>query len=136
MGNGGGIMKAMKRKILALPMVEGTLRIDIDIYGWSKCYLVEGTGSLYLGAALIENLARKILAHLEGEPEVEGEEIEGKSARRVITLSEEHHTLYLGGEGSERRLFVRDRDGKVIARKGLTGPGLEKWREELRDQCG
>ncbi len=117
----------MKRKILALPMVEGTLRVDIDIYGWSKCYLVEGTGELYLGAALIENLGRKILAHLEGERE---------EARPVIALSEEHHTLYLGCEGSERIFTVRDHEGKIIARKGLTGPGLEKWREELRDQCG
>ncbi len=125
-------MEAMKKKILALPMVEGTLRIDIDIYGWSKCYLVEGKRELYLGAGLIENLARKILAHLEGEAKSEGEEIAEKGARRVITLSEEHHTLYLGGAGSERRFTVQDRDGKVIARKGLTAPGLEKWRDELR----
>ncbi len=125
-------MEAMKKKILALPMVEGTLRIDIDIYGRSKCYLVEGKRALYLGAGLIENLARKILAHLEGEAESEGEEIAEKGARCVITLSEEHHTLYLGGAGSKRRFTVQDRDGKVIARKGLTDLDLEKWRGDLR----
>jgi hypothetical protein len=119
-------MKAMKRKILSLPMGEGTLRVDIDIYGWAKCYLVEGREALYLGAALIENLGRKIMAHLERETE---------EARPVITLSEEHHTLYLGGEGGKRKFTVRDRDGKVIARQGLTGSELEKWREELKEQC-
>lgn len=119
-------MKAMKMKILSLPMVEGTLRVDIDIYGWAKCYLVEGTEELYLGAALIENLGQKIIAHLGRETE---------EARPVITLSEEHLTLYLGGAGGERKFTVRDRDGKVIARKGLTGSELEKWREDLKDQC-
>jgi hypothetical protein len=128
-------MKAMKKKALDLPMAEGTLRIEIDIYGWSKCYLVEGKRSLYLGAGLIENLARRILAHLDGEMRGEGDIIEGKKARRVITLSEGQHALYLGGEGPEK-FYVRDSDGRVIARKDLTEPGREKWREELRDQCG
>lgn len=120
-------MKSMEEKILNLPLAEGALRIDIDIYGRSKCYLVEGEQPVYLGAGLIEKIAREILARLEGEAE---------EARPVVTLSEESHTLYLGGEGSERTLTLRDRNGRVVARKSLKGPGLEKWREELKGQCG
>lgn len=120
-------MRAMEKKILNLPLAEGSLRIDIDVYGRSKCYFVEGKRLVYLGAGLIEKIAGQILARLEGEAD---------EARPVVTLSEGRHTLHLGGEGSERTFTFRDRDGKVVARKGLKGPELEKWREELKGQCG
>jgi hypothetical protein len=117
----------MEKKTLNLPLEEGTLRIDIDIYGRSKCYLVEGMEPVYLGAGLIEKIARPILARLEGE---------GEEARPVVALSEETHTLYLGGEGPERVFTLRDRSGRVVARKLLKDPEVEKWREELMGQCG
>ena len=120
-------MRTVETKILNLPLAGGTLRIDIDIYGRSKCYLVEGKRSIYLGAGLIEKIARNILARLEGEA---GED------RPVVTLSEGHHTLYLGGEGLEKIFIFRDCDGRVVARKVLDSGDLEKWRGELAGQCG
>lgn len=120
-------MKDMEKKILNLPLAEGTMRIEIDIYGRSKCYLVEEKQPVYLGAGLIEKIARQILARLEGEAE---------ESRPAVTLSDGRHTLHLDGEGSERIFTLRDREGRIVARKGLNGPGLEKWREELKGQCG
>ena len=122
----------MKTKTLILPLSRGKVRVDIDIYGRSECFLEEEGGPRYLGTGLIENISHNLISAMQCDREERKVAKGGKSLWRVIALAGTHYMLYVECQNGEKTLYFFDEAETVIARKTLSLSDYDKWLEELQ----
>ena len=101
---------------IALPSAAATLTLDADERGWCRVRLRLESRDIALGAELqnilIERLDRALLDELPGD---ESGRIGGVPVRWVLSLSEQHATIYAAEVDGVRRLFFQAGDGHSIA---------------------
>ena len=121
-------------QVIELQAQGGGLRLETDD-GWCRCWLVDD-GDRYLGADTPRVVLTRLLEHLErSDKEIAGE-LEGQPVRWVLTLSEEHSTLYAARSGDERLLLIQDGDAKLVGRLTISDVDWERWRQALEDAIG
>lgn len=80
-------------------------------------------------AVVLGRLASAVAEPLTLEP---AGEIGGLSVAWVVSLSEQHTTIYVGASKSRRVLFFQDADGRTLARVDLDERRRGEWSEKLR----
>jgi hypothetical protein len=96
---------------------------------------VHGDNVHPLGAESLEYISKQLLPALsipweELEQPVAGE-INGYSVKWVLTLSEEHSTLYLSIDGNTRLLYWQDKDANLIFIIYLSAEQATQWKGQL-----
>ena len=104
----------MKEKHLMLYMTDGKIYMLVDIYGWARCTLMQGKSEYYLGADLIEKIAKSILKNMGAADRESADGIEGGKRRWVLSLSEAHCSMYYRKCAEGRVVFLEDRNRKTV----------------------
>lgn len=118
---------------IALRSAAASLTLDADERGWCRVRLRLGSRDIALGAEsrniVIERLDRALLDPLPGE---EAGQLDGVPFRWVLSLFEEHATIYAAEVDGVRRLHFQAGDGQSIGRIDLTRDQRREWSNALR----
>lgn len=110
---------------------ELTLRSDQD--GWCEVDLFLGGRTVRLGAdqqqLVIERLASGLDRELKGD--VVGV-ISGMDVVWVLSLSEEHGTIFAADDGERRVIFFQEASGSLLGTVALSGEDRARWLGQLR----
>jgi hypothetical protein len=121
--------------VIRLPTSEGSVQIDASDESWCPCTLVQGEVSRYLGAASLDYITRhlwdSLLVEMIPEDIPYSGEVYGQKVRWVLSLSEEHSSLYMASTDSCRLLFWQDSRANLIALMHLSQEGVAIWRRRL-----
>ncbi len=101
---------------------------------WCKvCIRQDGTQQS-LGAGSLDNIVPRLCYGLEERGLPTSGEIDGIPTEHILSLSEEHHTFYMGWMNQHTKmLFIQDSNGQVRARIRLNGIQRKEWAGELRN---
>jgi hypothetical protein len=109
---------------------ELTLRSDKD--GWCEVDLFFGGRTVRLGAdqqqLVIERFASGLERELKGD--VAGV-INGMDVVWVLSLSEEHGTIFAAGDGERRVIFFQEASGSLLGTVVLSAEDRARWLGQL-----
>jgi hypothetical protein len=97
---------------------------------WCGCTLVVGENRVFLGAESRSYIIDHLIEALGPRRNVTGR-INDLEVSWVLSLAEEHSSLYIAGEADCRVLFLQDRNGQLIHTMRLSMSDVESWRAEL-----
>jgi hypothetical protein len=110
----------------------GKLVLRAEDAGWCRVALVFESRTLALGADRLDVISKKLSAGLGELPEgPSAGRIQGVDARWILSLNEEHASLYVGQGSGRWLLFVQGADGSLLGRLELTESDRERWLREL-----
>lgn len=107
------------------------IRLEADAGGWARCYLTREGGEVFLGAESIAHIVESLSSGLCGAAGEADGHISGRVVRWVLSLAEQHCTLYVTADGGEPTLFWQDRDGSLLATLALPEATRGEWCEQL-----
>jgi hypothetical protein len=114
--------------VTTLSTCDGRLLLRLLESGWCEIQLESGGRITALGADDIDVIRRKLGAALEGP--LAGPErgmIDDHVVRWVLSLSENHATVYAADVGEHRRLYFQAGDGSQLGSLGLTVEDRRHW---------
>lgn len=108
-----------------------------DANEWCSLRLEKDDQSWDLGADTKNVIARKLSFALDKQHSmVESGTIYGTSVAHVITLFENHYSIYIGRiKNSERTLFFQDKSNNIVATVRLDEKKRADWLEALNLIC-
>lgn len=103
---------------------------ETDGNNWCTVSIVNGEKITKLGADIKSIIYKKIIEGFGkfNEREAVGT-IEGIKVISILSLFEEHCSLYFGIRDDEKILFIQNAKGELIERLRLTNSDLEKMKE-------
>lgn len=107
-------------------MTDGELRLAMRHQGWWELTLVAAQRTTVLGCDFLGPIAEGMLARLSAPGEAAGER-EGRPVHWVLSLWEQHHSVYCALERGDRLLYFQDVRGQVIWRDRLSPAHLYRW---------
>ena len=115
---------------LELPFPGGCLRLAAG--NWCHVVLEREGRTHRLGADAWKIVVERLLKGLVGPLEGAGSgKIDGATVYWVLSLSEDHATLYVAPRPGGRTLFVQDAAGALVDRIDLTEQLAQGWAEAL-----
>ncbi|HEX8616121.1 MAG TPA: hypothetical protein VF911_00935 [Thermoanaerobaculia bacterium] len=101
---------------------------------WFACVFVDARNgeSLPLGAENREYLLSRLRTVLDESEDVVGT-IDGRPVRWILSLAEQHVSIYVNADGAPgRTLFVQDSRGEVLRKAELHPADIRIWRASLQ----
>lgn len=119
--------------LITLKATQGTLLLDIDEKNWCQIRLSDASGQVELGADDINVIAARLTQALGNGHFKSCGEIKGRPVAWVMSLFEQHSTLYIGAKSNTVDLFFQDSGGKLIAKMSLSDGERQEWHSQLAD---
>ena len=124
----------MKALVLSAP--EGSIEIDMSRPEWCHCTYLHGVKRRPLGAGPFDYICRQLSRDLrtnwdELDKPAMGE-VDGLIVRWVLSLSEEHSTLYVAKDIQQTVLFWQDKNAVLICRITLDHELEKEWIQLLQ----
>jgi hypothetical protein len=112
-----------------------TMRLDPNRDGWCKVILLTAGKEITLGADVFPVLRTRLREAFRSDSaaSVCGE-IDGRPVRWVLSLFEEHGSIYAADDRGSVILYFQDADGKMIAQTVLGAIERRSWIEKLSDE--
>jgi hypothetical protein len=115
---------------IALPVADAELLLEGE--DWCAVSLRRGSSSTRLGAESRSVLASRLIANIISPAGPPCGEIDGCSVYWVVSLAEEHFTLYAHFlTGPQCRIFVQSSSGALVWSGLLTQEQLQLWQQRL-----
>ncbi len=115
---------------------EFCIEVDTTNKGWWRCSLASGESCQYLGAETPEYLTNHLLTVLNLRWEDLGEtiagDIDGYAVKWVLSLSEDHSSLYVAPDGDCKLLFWQDAHARPICVMRLSPELVAQWHNQLQ----
>jgi hypothetical protein len=124
----------MGNQSFELPMSSTRLRVTEVSNGWWQWVLLRPEGDIVLGADALADRRASIRAKLDDGPSAG--KVDGVPVRWILSLFENHHSLYAGDDGDNRLLYFQDRDGHVVWRDRLLAEHRREWALKIDDLPG
>jgi hypothetical protein len=122
---------------LELEAPEATLVLDTNERGWCQVVLRLPDRVLALGAEMHKTvIARLINGVSDRLPGPISGRIDGVPVPWVVSLFEQHSSVYAADVDEGRRLFIQDRDAKWIAVMTLSAEDRRRWLSRLGAEHG
>ena len=112
-------------------MSNAEFQVSREAPGWWVWSLRADGRVSRLGADALAPSVERVLASLEHCRGSDGE-IEGCRVTWLLSLSEEHYSLYCSDQGSDRLIFVLHPSAAVTWRGSIDSAQRERWRSELQ----
>ncbi len=116
-----------------ITLTDGTIfNFDVDKNNWCRLSIVVNGEVTRLGADTTEIIFKKLndgLSDFSKKKKVG--KIEEIDVIWIISLSEEHFTLYYGENATQKLLFIQNADGVSIAKITLTNSDIQRLKELL-----
>jgi hypothetical protein len=111
----------------------GRFRLTTNEAGWCQVELQLADRRVALGADSLTTVIARLADGL-GDAFVGGVAgtIDGVAVYWIVSFFEQHCTIYAADVENGRRLFVEDRDAKLVAGMTLSQEERLRWRAELR----
>jgi hypothetical protein len=110
-----------------------TLTLQVGNQGWTSVVLLIDEHKHSLGADTLSIIATRIINALEAPlASKDSGEIDGVRVRWVLSLSEQHHTIYLAVVNEGIKLFIQHPDTTVVGSILLSDSDIARWLESLR----
>jgi|SRR5215213_2653432 len=118
-------------KRLELRAAAAGIRLEAYAGGWARCYLTHEGGEVFLGAESLPNIVERLSSGLCGAGGEVAGHMSGRAVWWVLSLAEQHCTLYVTADGGEPTLFWQDRNGSLLAALALPEATRGEWCEQL-----
>ena len=114
---------------------DGSLSLDCE--AWCSVFLVQGQQRRKLGADSFDLIVSRLRTALQTKNQMASCEIDGVPFAGVLSLFEEHTSLYLevranDCETKSRILVLEDRDGRPFHKLYLSASDEQDWLEKLK----
>jgi hypothetical protein len=124
----------MGNQSFELPMSSARLRVTEVSDGWWQWVLLRPERETVLGADALPDKRSGILARIDAGPTTG--EVDGQAVRWILSLFEDHHSLYACDDGEDRLLHFQDRDGHIVWRDRLLAQHRREWAMKIGDSPG
>lgn len=108
------------------------LVLTIGANRWTTVELLHATGRHRMGSDVIDvvqfKLTRALADELGGKPIGS---LFGVPVHAMMSLAEDHHTVYAGQVGTFRHLYVQNAQAKLVASLELSPEDRESWKRVL-----
>lgn len=115
--------------MIELPVADGHLVLEGQ--DWCVVSLRVGGSLTKLGAEAFNVLAPRILKNVTAPGTQSIGEISGHVVHWLVSLAEDHHTLYVHFASTHRLIFIESPSGTCIWHGVLTEPQLKLWEQIL-----
>jgi hypothetical protein len=114
--------------VIILPANGSTLTLQSDSDGWCTAYILFDDMKIRLGAEHQDVIVDGLVSALEGDlkPNTVGQ-IQEVEVVWILSLAEEHATIYAGDRNGYRILFFEDASGQLIGSVKLTSEDRQHW---------
>jgi len=112
--------------------MDGTLEINATNSSWCQCRLILESQKISLGAESLLYITSHLLSALEKPEQGYTGEWRGHKVKWVLTLADQHSTLYVASEGEHLILLWQASTTELIASLRLSVDDCALWRTEIQ----
>jgi hypothetical protein len=124
-----------ENQMTILPISECSLELITDSTGWTKVYFISSDIRKHIGADTIEIIQNRLIENLCHPNSASAGKINGQEVFWVISLSEEHYTLYASKITEGWQVYLQGPDGKIYWSGLLSKNQHDLWVNILNSCC-